>query len=801
MGALLLPHTLPLCAAPSQPAAQFAAQIETALAEGRKYRSSGRFGEAVKAFERAAHDAAQAGDIDREALALASASGCQIRLFQYRAALESSTAARELASKAADSSLAGVASTNLSTIYSQLGAFELAKREAERSVNLLRSSARQDFLFNALLNYGEVEAETSGVEAGRHSYQQAIAVARKAGKPDLEAMAQDHVGTWLLLEGKLPEAETALNTAFDMRVKIHDENGLAVTKEHLAELELKKKNPAAALKLIDEAFSSSSPLFKTTPQYYPINIRGRIILALGHKPEALAEFRRAVDSAAQWRQGALPGDATSTQTVARLHDVYEDYIELAAETALEDGDRGLSREALEALIGNRAANLREQMTLALGRNFRLPGRYFELLSDLQAAQGQVTLGENGDESKAKLAGIRLELYDLENKIGLESKNSEGVGEKNLRKNSLKGIQKRISDNEVLLSFCLGNSKSFLWVLTGDQVNLYELPGENELGNEIKEFSGRVQQGENADLAGQVLSATLFGKLDSRILQKRDWIIATDGALVNELPFAALPAPSKVNAPLIGKHTLRFLPSELLLADSQREEPEGRFVGVADPIYNFADARRNRSQTFVKTKQATTPIALARLVASDLEIRSAAKASGMRDVQLLEGREASGAALQQAIDSKPEVLHFAVHVVSPDKNPQQAALALSLTKESMPELLTSEAIATYRVPGSLVVLSGCSSAKGEVLPSAGLMGLTRAWLLAGASAVIASAWATPDDSGRFFACFYRHLQAIKSGSLAKRAAAALQQAQLEMEQSKGYRSLPSFWAAYSIISKE
>jgi CHAT domain-containing protein len=148
----------------------------------------------------------------------------------------------------------------------------------------------------------------------------------------------------------------------------------------------------------------------------------------------------------------------------------------------------------------------------------------------------------------------------------------------------------------------------------------------------------------------------------------------------------------------------------------------------------------------------------------------------------------------------------VHVVSPQNESgtaDEAALALSLTNDNMPELLTKEAIATLRVPGSLVVLSGCSSQQGENLPSAGLVGLSRAWLLAGASAVIVSAWPTPDDSGRFFTAFYKHLQSqsAPSGNIAQRAATALQQTQLDMQHSTGYRSSPSFWAAYSIISKE
>ncbi len=150
---------------------------------------------------------------------------------------------------------------------------------------------------------------------------------------------------------------------------------------------------------------------------------------------------------------------------------------------------------------------------------------------------------------------------------------------------------------------------------------------------------------------------------------------------------------------------------------------------------------------------------------------------------------------------PEFLHFAVHVVSPPGRPQEAALALSLNSDGVPELLTPEAIATFRLPGTLVVLSGCSSSQGKPVPSAGLLGLSRALLLAGAEAVIVSSWPTPDDSGHFFSLFYSHLRTVNTGTLSQRAAFALAQTQVELQQSRGYSSSPTYWAAYSIISKE
>jgi CHAT domain-containing protein len=188
------------------------------------------------------------------------------------------------------------------------------------------------------------------------------------------------------------------------------------------------------------------------------------------------------------------------------------------------------------------------------------------------------------------------------------------------------------------------------------------------------------------------------------------------------------------------------------------------------------------------------------VGGEHEIKSSAKASGVPEAEMLMGVNASGSKIREAVKQPPEVLHFAVHVVSPAGRPAEAALALSLANGGMPELLTAESVATYRVPGSLVVLSGCSTQQGSVIPGAGLVGLSRSWLLAGASAVIVSAWPTPDDSGQFFSTFYSHYRQAQ-GSVAQRASIALQQTQIDMQHSGDYRKDPTFWAAYSIVSKE
>ncbi len=407
--------------------------------------------------------------------------------------------------------------------------------------------------------------------------------------------------------------------------------------------------------------------------------------------------------------------------------------------------------------------------------------------------------------------MRLEIGGMENEFGLKTRHLEQIDERNLHRNSLRGIQAEISGQQVLLSFCLGSNRSFLWAVTKDRVSVYRLADENKISAFALQFAQLVQRHQDAAAAGRRLTQELFGSLPADIWQKPEWLLVGDGVLLDGIPFSALPdlSPGSKSArlkPLNSAHSIRYLPSELLLLSSDRAKAQPRFVGVGDPIYNMADGRLKSGET-VAAGTDRAAVALPRLAGSDHEVRMAARESGMAQAEILVGAAATVNDLKRALAKHPEIVHFAVHVVSPEggeaagSENSQAALALSLTHNNLPELLTPEEIATFRVPGSLVILSGCSSEKGEILPSAGLMGLSRAWLLAGAAAVVVSAWPTPDDSGKFFSSFYSHLEKEPSGTLPERAAAALEQAQLEMEHGTGYRSAPKFWAAYSVISKE
>ena len=736
-------------------------------------------------------------------------SACEIRLFRYRSALSHLATAEALAAQADDQTTRGAIAGNTAVVYSQLGDYPAAEAALRKAALYLKNSPRRDYYVRALINLGDTEFGLGRIADGHKTFHEALATAKKNGLKKEEATASDSYGIWLVLTGDLVEAEKLLRTALRIDEELKSEVDISATHEHLAELGAKKGGLAlsAALQDINQALATRGN-HPETPYYYPLHTRGRINLELGKRQAALADFQHAVSEADLWRQSALPGDTTRTRTVAQLTEVYRDFAQLAATLSLQTGNRALASEAFEVLARNRAASLREQLNLAYRSKLLDSPEYSSLLARLQTAQANVTLNKNkekSDEARDSLAQIRFQLNDLENRLGLDKENVIAPRENNRNRNLLRDIQSRLGGSAALLSISLGDPSSFLWTVTSTELKLYPLPARKTIEEQANRFRNMVHQSSQKQTprtAGRALSQSLFSHIPASVAAKPEWLIAADGELLDSMPFAALPGfDGGDEKNLIGGHSLRILPGAMLAASALKGSRSGDFTGVGDPIYNRADSRWDRKANPPPTRGKTSLNTLARLVGSEKELRASASACSLPHSQILIGREASSAFIRKDVAAEPpQILHFAVHVISPEGRPGEAALALSLTKDGIPELLTAEAVSTFRVPGALVVLSGCSSQQGEVLPGSGIVGLSRSWLLAGADAVVVSAWPTPDDSGQFFSTFYKSYRQTQ-GAVSRRAALALRQTQLDMIKAGDYHSDVSFWAAYSIVSKE
>jgi len=362
---------------------------------------------------------------------------------------------------------------------------------------------------------------------------------------------------------------------------------------------------------------------------------------------------------------------------------------------------------------------------------------------------------------------------------------------------LREIQDALDSGTVILSYWLGDERSFLWVVGRDSVESRDLPPRRQIeASATRAYlalseSNRRASRSSYEVAVQNLSHLLLGSIGGGTLGQKRLAIIPDGALYN-IPFAALSDPVGADRPLLYRHEIVTLTSASELgARKAKSRPANLIAVIADPVFGGDSRGRNgagqasegepdraRSVTSLDSSQ------LPRLPFSRLEaehILSLAPARGSLEVA---GFSANRDFLMSGVLADFRFLHFATHGIFDAQHPERSGLVLSLVDRegrSQDGLLRASDIRNLRLSADLVVLSSCRTDRGQI---------TRSFREAGASRVMTSLWSLDDQAtaelmARFYdALLRRHLPP----------AAALREAQKSMLEDPRWAA-PFYWAAF------
>jgi len=769
--------------------------------QGNRLFQTGRYLEAAEVFEKARQRASQLGDADSEIHFLNNLGACRVRMFQYRQGMNAYLQARERAQRTGDREMATTLAFNISALYLEMRDLNAALQAAEQGLAGLNDEHTSKYRPKFLVQLARLRARIGDMETAVPAFYQAIEEADRQGDSATQALAWNQLGYELLLRGELAAAESPLLEAFRLR-KMTRDRAILLSYRTLSLLRLAQGDLASAGTLIEQAILAaphSPPLVPIWQLYYD---RGRIRKAQGKVAQAAEDFRAALELAARWRLEVLPADSVRVSLEVGLHAIYSSFIEAGNLLYSQTGRSELVRETFQAAEENRAASLRDLLAEPADWRQKLPPQYGETLGELRNAEISL-IGKETPSTRGRIQRLLNRLGEMEQQAGLSSPAPSGF-QRAAPASLLIRTQTVLRADEAFLSFHLGEAESYLWGLTREGFQLCRLPSRGSIRVQVGRFVQALKGGsDDTHGVGKSLYEELFGGLKTAALSKPNWLLALDDVLF-ELPFPALVMGSVEGRPLflIERHALEITPSAHMLTStpqsgSQAPWRSGPFVGLGDPIYNLADPRWRGGPAGVGGASGQAHLEMARLAGSGREIRACARLGSPASVPpvFLEGPDASLEALRKALERRPSVLHLATHIIPRQK---RGLIALSLLPGGEAQLLSPLEIASWRIKLGLVVLSGCSSGQAEALPGSGLMGLTRAWLAAGASAVVASRWPTPDDSGELFLAFYKHLRPPGKSDSFARPGLALQRAQLEMLHSRTWRSLPRYWAAYFLI---
>ena len=147
---------------------------------------------------------------------------------------------------------------------------------------------------------------------------------------------------------------------------------------------------------------------------------------------------------------------------------------------------------------------------------------------------------------------------------------------------------------------------------------------------------------------------------------------------------------------------------------------------------------------------------------------------------------------QACTNK-DIIHFSCHGFFNDVDPLSSGIVLDDKAISSPpdrrEILTAREIFDMRLNTELVTLSACQTGLNERSPGDELIGLTRAFLYAGAPSVVVSLWSV--DAYSTHDLMLEFCKQLKNGA---DKATALQKAQIKIMEKEEY-SHPYYWAPF------
>lgn len=421
-------------------------------------------------------------------------------------------------------------------------------------------------------------------------------------------------------------------------------------------------------------------------------------------------------------------------------------------------------------------------------------------------------------------------------------------------------QQVLDDKTALLTYSLGAPNSYLWAVTQSGVSLYKLPSRDTVENQAfalrtqlipaklrtpiaginlaatptrglglaPQAAGPVVEYANA---ANALYNTVVGPAASVIGDKRMLVVA-DGAL-NYIPFEALvtaPGGADYSALpyLIKTNEIVYAPSASVVAIIRKSavKPTSKSILlVADPVFNSNDPRakgatatgaggagdtRGLGLSSALTDVAGTPgasntgapaqgLMLARLNGTRAEaegIATLTKANGGQ-AEMLFDLNANEAALQTRDLKNLRVLHIATHGLLNADRPQFSGVVLSLVgNKSGDGFLRTDEIFNLKLGSPLVMLSACETGLGKEKRGEGVIGLTRAFMYAGAPTVGVSLWSVSDNSTALLMTdFYKRM--LSGPGMPP--AAAMRGAQQGMIAGKKY-SAPFYWAPFVLVGE-
>jgi CHAT domain-containing protein/tetratricopeptide (TPR) repeat protein len=363
------------------------------------------------------------------------------------------------------------------------------------------------------------------------------------------------------------------------------------------------------------------------------------------------------------------------------------------------------------------------------------------------------------------------------------------------------IQQGLDAETVVLDFVLTDKDIVLTIFSRDERVVALIPYDrDEFRKTILAIARSLSDpNSNSGTLGAELhrvSQTILQPALPLIVGKQQLIVITDGVL-NLVPFELWSIGTTEYEPLVNVTSVRYVPALRSLSKKtlgEGDSPEGLFA-LGDP--NYPDPSMIAGLPLSEIEEATRGVDLqsyfAPLPETRTEVESISKLFPGQPRALLFGERALESIVKGTDLSQYRYVHFATHGILGGEVPGIGEPALVLGGEPNEDgfLKASEA-EQLKLNAQLTTLSACNTGSGNFVQGEGVMGLSRAFLLAGSESVLVSLWPVASEATEdLMLRFYKYMQ---NG---ERPQVALRHAKIDI---KSKLSHPFFWAPFILIGQ-
>ncbi|NEU75518.1 tetratricopeptide repeat protein, partial [Hassallia byssoidea VB512170] len=528
---------------------------------------------------------------------------------------------------------AGEATTlnNIGAVYNSLGEKQQALNYYNQSLPLMRQVGYKAGEATTLNNIGLVYDSLGDKQQALKYYNQSLPLRRQVGNKAGEATTLNNIGGVYDSLGDKQQALNYYNQSLPLSRQVGDKVGEATTLNNIGKVYSNLGDKQQALNYFNQSLPLSRQVGDKAQEATTLGNIAYVERDRGNLQQALTQIQAAINIIEDLRTKVDSQDLR-TSYFASQQDVYKLYINVLMQLHKKEPSKGYNAIALHISESSRARGLIELLTEARANirsyvNPKLLAEEKDLQLKIEAIGKLLQNSSNKSETATALLKKELETLltqqkELQTKIRTNSPKYAAL--KYPQPLKLPQIQQQLDKDTLLLEYSLGEEHSYLWAVTPNSIDTYELPKRKEIEKAATEFRRNLQQNAAGDLTA--LSALSAAKLSKLILApvadklgKKRLVIVADGEL-QKIPFAALndltpqppslqgkgekdllPSPHRggvggeVYQPLIVNHEIVNLPSVTAIA-SHRLDLKGRLSApktlavLADPVFEANDTR-------------------------------------------------------------------------------------------------------------------------------------------------------------------------------------------------------------------